>query len=397
MVTKSLTASTKATSLATAALVLFLTGAAAAQTPPPATPAPAAAPAENPTLAFFKQTELSGFVDTYYAYNFNKPATPCVTIGGVGIYNCLHNFDVAHNSFSLSMAKVALEKKPTTDSRGGFRVDLTYGNTPALVGGADPAPGFANSTIEQAYLSYMPGKKGTVQIDFGKFVTPVGAEVIEAKDNWNYSRSFLFSLAIPYYHEGIRFAYSPSAKVTLGATLTNGWSNVTDNNSGKTVGLQAILKPNAALSWTVNYMVGPEQAAASPVRNLFDTTLAYTVSPKLSLMANYDYGSDTISDAGVSWQGIAAYLKYQPNAWFALVPRYEFLDDSDGFMTGASQNLREFTLTAEFKAKDGVLMRVEYRDDNAGKDYFLKETDTMVKSQNVFTIGWIYAFSSKTP
>jgi len=35
-------------------------------------------------------------------------------------------------------------------------------------------------------------------MDLGKFVTSAGAEVIEAKDNWNYSRSLLFVNAIPY-------------------------------------------------------------------------------------------------------------------------------------------------------------------------------------------------------
>src|SRR5213079_1193056 len=137
---------------------------AASETTAAADPQAAAPPVANPVLKFFEGTELTGFVDTYYSYNFNTPKTPCATVGGVGIFNCLHNFDVAHNSFSLNMAKVALEKKPTTDSRGGFRVDLTYGATPALIGGADPAPGFANSLIEQAYLSFMPDKKGTIQI-----------------------------------------------------------------------------------------------------------------------------------------------------------------------------------------------------------------------------------------
>ena len=28
--------------------------------------------------------------------------------------------------------------------------------------------------------------------------------MIEAKDNWNYSRSLLFALAIPFYHVGVR-------------------------------------------------------------------------------------------------------------------------------------------------------------------------------------------------
>jgi len=33
---------------------------------------------------------------------------------------------------------------------------------------------------------------------------PAGAEVIESNANWNYSRSLLFSWAIPYYHMGFR-------------------------------------------------------------------------------------------------------------------------------------------------------------------------------------------------
>ena len=41
-------------------------------------------------------------------------------------------------------------------------------------------------------------------MDVGKFVTSAGAEVIETNGNWNYSRSLLFALAIPYYHMGVR-------------------------------------------------------------------------------------------------------------------------------------------------------------------------------------------------
>jgi hypothetical protein len=220
--------------------------------------------------------------------------------------------------------------------------------------------------------------------------------VIEAKDNWNYSRSLLFSLAIPYYHMGVRATYNPNDKVSLGVNLSNGWNNVVDNNTGKTAGFMAILKPTSAVTWTANYMVGPEQTASNDVmRHLFDTTLSYTATPQVSAMVNYDFGKEDSS----KWQGVGLYVKYAPNSWFALVPRYEFLKDKDGFMTLASQNIQEFTLTAEFKHKDGVMMRVEYRGDMSNLDggYFLKNTSELVKNQNVFTIGWVYAFSSKTP
>ena len=56
--------------------------------------------------------------------------------------------------------------------------------------------------LKEGYLEYLaPVGKG-LQINVGKFVTPAGAEVIETKDNWNYSRGLLFALAIPYFHFG---------------------------------------------------------------------------------------------------------------------------------------------------------------------------------------------------
>ena len=59
--------------------------------------------------------------------------------------------------------------------------------------------------------------------------------------------------------------------------------------------------------------------------------------------------------------------------------------------------MQEFTLTAEFKHKDGVMMRVEYRGDMTDTPYFNKNASETSKNQHTFTIGWVYAFSSKTP
>jgi Putative beta-barrel porin-2, OmpL-like. bbp2 len=361
-------------------------------TPPPPTPAEVAAKQDAATLSFFRQVEFSGFVDTYYAYNFNTPKTPCTTTGGVKIFNCLQNFAVAQNSFGLNLAEIALEKKPTTDSRGGFRIDLDYGSAAAIVAGAEPGGTSIYENVQQAYLSYLVPATGALQFDFGKFVTPFGNEVIESKDNWNYSRSLLFSLAIPYYHQGLRATYSPNDQVTLAGYLVNGWNNSVDNNTGKTGIFSVTFKPNAALTLIENYGAGPEEINNNtPVRQLSDTVLTYTASPQVNLALNYDYGKE----ASDTWQGIAAYVKFQPNAWFALTPRYEYYKDPEGFTTGLAQNLQEFTLTFEFKHKDGVLMRIEYRGDFSNNPFFIQNTSTLVKSQNELIIGWIYAFTTK--
>ena len=356
-----------------------------------AAPAPAG-------LAFFSGTELSGFVDTYYSYNFNKPGKACATVGGVAVFNCLRNFDVAHNSFSLNLMEVALEKKPTAQSRGGFRVDLDYGPTAAMVHAFEPGGLSIFQNVEQAYVSFLAPTGTGLQIDFGKFVTHNGAEVIETKDNWNYSRGLLFAWAIPYYHTGVRASYSPSDKVSVMGEVTNGWNNAVDNNTGKTVGGEITIKPIAALSIIGNYTGGPEQTDDNDDwRHLVDAVVTYTATPQVSVMANYDYARDKVGGADVTWQGVAGYLKYQANDMFALVPRVEYFDDKDGFSTGVVQKVKEATITAELKHKDGVMMRIEYRHDFSDVPFFIKEAGSLKKNQDTFTIGVVYAFSTKAP
>src|SRR5439155_17366158 len=120
--------------------------------------------------------------------------------------------------------------------------------TAGIVAGFEPGGTTLYQNIQQAYVSYLAPAGSGLQLDFGKFVTPAGFEVIETKDNWNYSRSLLFALAIPYYHMGVRASYSPTDKVTVTGFLFNGWNNVQDNNGGKSVGIAVSGKPTSALT-----------------------------------------------------------------------------------------------------------------------------------------------------
>ena len=98
-------------------------------------------------------------------------------------------------------------------------------------------------------------------------------------------------------------------------------------------------------------------------RHLADTTLTYTVNDMFSVMGNYDYGRDEVAGAKVTWQGIGIYAKAQVNPIFAIVPRWEYYNDEDGFTTGTAQNVQEFTLTGKVKHSQGLIMRLEYRRD----------------------------------
>jgi hypothetical protein len=340
-------------------------------------PAPAAAPAP---------IEVTGFVDTYYGYNFNKPP----------VDTQLRNFDNKHNQLSFNLLEVALEEKPTAKSRLGFRADLDYGPTTDIVHAAEPGGSDIFKAFEQGYLSWLaPVGKG-LQFDAGKFVTPAGAEVIETKDNWNYSRSLLFALAIPYYHMGVRATYNVNDKLALAGYLVNGWNDAVDNNSGKTIAFQAVVKPHPKLSLIGNFIGGPEQKSDSAdKRYLWDGTVTFNATPELSLMVNYDYGKDRIAGIPVRWQGVAAYARYQILPSWAVTPRVEWLDDTDAFMTGTSQTLKEVTITSESKIERGLLARFEFRRDMSDVPFFLKESGATVKGQNTFTVGLVYGFGTR--
>ena len=156
-------------------------------------------------LKFFRDVEVSGIVDGYYSYNNNK----------VDMFTQGRAFDVRHNAFSLQLAKLTLQKANSKDSPLGFRVDLGLGETvDRVISVSDSSRNDATKHVLQAYASYVAPLGSGLTIDFGKFYTPIGAEVIETKDNFNYSRGLLFTYG-PYYHTGFRAKYAFNDKAAL--------------------------------------------------------------------------------------------------------------------------------------------------------------------------------------
>ncbi len=362
----------------------------------PATPAPAAAPAA-PTWSVGPM-DISGFIDGYYSFNFNRPNT------SDGLYdqvNQLYNFNDKTDQFELSAAKLTLNHDPDPV---GAHVDFIYGRTNSLINAAPTNATSADQLpyLEQAFLSLKPAKAKGFELDFGKFVTSAGAEVIEAKDDWNYSRSLLFVNAIPYWHFGARTSIPVSKTDTIGFQLVNGWNNVSKSNGGLTgVFTNALVKTK--YTWNFNYIVGPENPNTTDgLRNLFDTTLLLTPPGKFNAYINYDYGmnQDSLASQGDSklhsWQGVAIAAKIQANAKSAITPRFEWFSDPDGFQTGTSQTLYEGTITYEYRWVEGLLSRVEYRyDSSSAPAFFNKLANQSTDQQQTITVAFIAFFGPK--
>jgi hypothetical protein len=349
------------------------------------------------TLAFllfsgtaFSQT-FNALFDGYYAWNLNKPENQLTTA---------RSFDFRHQQFALNYGELSIQQTPGPI---GYRFDFGFGDTTTAMVAASPVPAQESiyRHVQQAFVSV---KKEDLTVDFGKFVTPLGAEVIETKDNWNYSRSLLFNYAIPLYHFGARATYAVSDKTTLAAYVVNGWNNVVDNNTAKSIGLMATFKPADKLAMTENYLLGNENTDAgfkTNRRHTFDSIATYEFNKKFTEMANYDYLMDMNPSATKRrMQGIAAYTKISPNGQdtgFKIIPRYEWLKDDNGGFTGQPQTLQEATITFQSVSKDMGTFWAEYRRDWSNKQgmfFVTEQTGTRSRlNQDTILFGYTVSFT----
>ncbi len=411
----------------------------AAPAAPAASPAPAAVPASLAPVApapqaasgvvgFLSSIGMSGTVDGYYGYNFNHPRTAVPSSPSFfPSTSTLRAFDgraeqIALNLFELNFDKAVDPKNPL-----GFHLAFGYGDAMNVVNSTDPGNTttgiFFAQYLKEAYFSYLAPLGKGLQVDFGKFVTTNGAEVIETKDNWNYSRSLLFTFAIPFYHFGLRAKYPINDKVSITGLVVNGWNNIVDNNTGKTFGVSVVANPTKKVSITQNYYVGPEQFNTnSNWRQLTDTVVTYNPTSKLSLMTNFDYGrekpcnfvsvtnpcpGDNASNPAAWWSGIAQYARYAINDTTAVALRYEYFNDHNNYAfngfctptscsTGRGQHVNEGTITLERVLAKHLITRWEYRGDVSNLRTFTKGTRSF-KSQSTATVGLIYVFDTTKP
>ena len=353
-----------------------------AQTPPAQTAAVAPTPPPAPKSAFTQGgMDFSFMFDGYVNGSYNHPDSG---------FNQLRNFDFRADTLHVNMGKITIDRAPAPV---GFHLDVGFGQTFSVIHSTDRAPQ-AFKYFEQAYVSFKPKSWKGVQIDAGEFVTSAGAEVIETNGNWNYSRSLLFSWAIPYYHFGVR-ATVPIGKFTAGVQVVQGWNNIYDNNSGKTVGITGAYAWKK-VTWSHNYYVGPEKTKTNTgLRQLYDTTVLVNANDNFSYYINFDYGRDkNIGSGAATWTGIAGAARYALNKKFAVAGRLEWFDDVDGFSTGTAQKVKEFTVTGECKVTDWLLSRLEFRHDWSNQ-YFFQQGSGFANSQPTILLGMVAFFGPK--
>lgn len=336
---------------------------------------------------------MSIYLQGGYTYNFQDPDSG---------ENALRVFDHKANSFTVDLAQLVFTKDASVGGVG-YRLKLSAGETAKFIHatglGISPGENPEDSDafdLTEAYIDYVAPLGKGLKFRFGKFATMHGAEVIEARDNMNYSRGLLFNYAIPFTHTGLMVSYPFSDKISGSLYVVNGWDNFDDEGNSKTLGLSLSVAPVEQVSVAVNLMNGREAGIVESNRFLSDTVITVKPVKNLTFVVNTDYATQSNAapdGSDAKWYGIAGFVKYDFSDLFSAAVRGEYFKDSDGVRTGADQTVKEITFTPEFRVAKNLIIRPEYRHDWSDKEAFPSGDGTLdKKSQDTIAIGIMYTW-----
>jgi Putative beta-barrel porin-2, OmpL-like. bbp2 len=337
-----------------------------------------------PVFASFAQADstgsiaFSGFVDVYYAYDFNKPENQERP-------GFLYNHK-RHNEFNVNLALV----------KAAYAADRVRGNL-ALMAGTYPQ---YNLAAEQALLKNIYEANAGVKLakglwlDAGIFSSHIGMEGAISKDNLTLTRS-LAAENSPYYESGVKLTYAAGSKWAFTGLVINGWQNIREpeGNSGKAIGTQVQFKPNDLLLLTSCSFFGNEKPDSTRQKRYFhDFYLTWQLLPAGKLAAVFDIGMERkLNKPGFNtWYSPALLAHYRLTNQLALAARMEYYSDKNGVIisTATPQGFKTsgYSLNLDYALNSNVLMRVEGR--------LLDSRDAIFTRSNKATDGSIAITSS---
>lgn len=385
--------------------------------------APVAQEAEGPKEG---EVTVSGLLDFYYGWNFRAPGAaggghffPITTPSGEVIAgdNFGMFFNVKDRTFGFALGEVNITRSEGKGFPLGVTATLIFGDSARLFHATEPGGTSSYQALHNLYLSKTFGVGGRdIVVDFGKWASPFGVEVLESPANDNYSRAFNFWYGVPFYHLGIRATASLTNTLTTQVGLVNGWNNVADDNDAKSVYTQFVWKPTPRVTSILSWIGGlegtgaygtlaPTAGGGGVTTNLLDFNTSFQATDTFKLAGWLSYGSASGNIQGFgpitgNWLGLVGYARYQATPRFAVAARIEQFEDfartggiGPRFQLPGYLKMREATLTLEYAWLNGqAITRLEYRHDQSNQPVFGTSSGVGTTDQDTLYLSQAFRF-----
>jgi Putative beta-barrel porin-2, OmpL-like. bbp2 len=280
---------------------------------------------QSPPTDSTPRVTFGAFVDGYFAWDAGRPPSLDRSFAGGALFTTQ---PARHNEFNVNLAFVEA-KLEAPHYRGRFAlqtgtsVQSNYFGEPTTGNISGPSLG---RLIQEAVVGVRLADQ--LWVDGGIFYSHMGMESWASRDNPVYTRSLVADYS-PYYQSGVKFTWTPSAKLTAQLDVVNGWQNISENNTGKAAGVR--LDYAATSRSTLTYYNLFSNEAGSRLR-VFNGIGAKHTTGRVTLIGEFDLGSQSRPanvDGASTWYGWTAMARVQATPTVAVVGRLEGYTDRD--------------------------------------------------------------------
>jgi len=361
---------------------------AAAKQPDP--PAPPVNHLET-TIAGFK---LTGFAAGSYAYSGHSLADTTI-VGRL--------YDRFQNRFTLNALAAVLDKPydPAKFS-AGFHTELLVGQDATVIqsnglfaGAATPIP----VDVPHLYVTLnVPTASGNgLQFKVGRIPTLMGLEVIETYVNPNWSEGNQFIYVENFTGTGVSVETKFNDHIDAQFRVINGWDQVADNNTHKSLMARVGIYPDALTSIGVVGFWGPEEAVSNTANRYGVEGLLWRKLGKAALWVQGDYGREQANAAlpdstqDAKWWALGGWVTYDFSPTLGLALRGDYVDDENGartsgvlgFSPNTGQKFGSGTATFNIRTWPNAVVRPEVRYDRSTLGTFNGKKDQVTAALGV--------------
>jgi hypothetical protein len=289
------------------------------------------------------ELRLAGFLEVFYAYDFNKPQ-------GNSRQPFLYNHN-RHNEFNLNLGYVKLGLEHTK-----YRANLALHAGTYVNDNYAAEPGVLKHVFE-ANVGLSLNKTNKLWLDAGIFASHIGFESAVSIDNWTLTRSLLAENS-PYFLSGAKLTYTPNSKWAIAALVCNGWQRIQrlQGNSLPSFGTQLTYSPTAAVSFNWSTFIGTDDPDSTRRMRYFNNLYGkFQIGKKFGLIAGFDIGVQQQRKASSSyhvWFSPVLIAQYRFTPKWVTALRAEYYQDRSGVIIPS--------LNPDGFAASGLSLNVDY-------------------------------------
>lgn len=314
---------------------------------------------------------LSGYIETYYAYDLNQPANQ-QRPAFVYSYN-------RHNEVNLNLGYI----------KAAYANEKLRGNLALMAGTYTNAnlaaePGTLKNIFE-ANVGVKISRQRNLWVDAGIFAAHIGFESARGKDCWTLTRSILADNS-PYYETGVKISYtSNNAQWLLSGLLLNGWQRMQrqPGNNSPAFGHQITYTPNSNLLVNSSSFIGSDTPDSTKrMRYFHNFYLQWQATPRMGIIVGFDIGGQQAAPNSKqlhTWYAPIVMLRYNHQQHWFITGRAEYYADPHQVIISVAPNnkvrLFGYSVNFDYPVTNNLLWRIEARSmHNASAIFTRKQT-----------------------